>query len=96
MVVKALVNNSTVSATSAKVGTSVTVKGVATGGTSPYQYEIAYMLSSGSSYKVVKSYSTTASASIKPTASGTYVVRVKVKDANGFVTTKYLSVKFTA
>ena len=92
----ALVNNSTVSATSVKLGNSITVKGAATGGTAPYKYAFFYKASSASTWTTKQDFSTTASVSIKFTGTGTKDVCVKVKDSAGTVVKKYFTVKVTS
>ena len=96
--VEDLVNNSIMSATSITLGNSVTLKGAATGGTSPYQYAFSYKLSSDSVYTSLKSYSTTASYTWKPSKAGTYSVCLKVKDSTGTEVKKFytLTVKAAA
>ncbi len=85
----ALTNKSTVSATTVTAGTEVTLTGKATGGTSPYKYAYyykkstdsawtkAYVTSSGSAYTKYDSMKFT------PETSGTYDVRINVKDKYG-------------
>ena len=87
-----LSNNSTISATSITLGNSVTIKGAASGGTSPYQYAYYYKKNTDNSFTTVGSYSTTSSFTFKPTTTGTYTVRVKVKDSAGTVVSKDLTV----
>ena len=87
-----LVNNSTISATTINLGSTVTLKGVASGGTAPYQYEYLYKKSSSSSWTTAKSYSSSTSATIKPAAATTYDVRINVKDSDGTVAKKDFTV----
>ena len=84
----ALTNTSTISATSITKGTTLTVTGKATGGTSPYQYSAYYKKASSTEYTKVCGYSTTTKMTIKPAAATTYDIRVKVKDAKGTIATK--------
>ena len=92
----ALTNSASVSAASVKTGSTVTVKGAASGGTSPYQYAYYYKKSTASSFTTLKAYSTATSASFTPSAAGTYTVRVSVKDAQGTVKTKDMTVTVTS
>ena len=92
----ALANASTISATSIKKGTTLTITGKATGGTTPYQYAAYYKKSSSSSYTQIRDYSTTAKITVTPAAATTYNIRVKVKDAKGTVSNKDFTVKVTA
>ena len=85
----ALANNSTISATSVNAGTTVTMTGKATGGTSPYKYAYYYKKSTDSSW--TKAYVTSSgsvytkydSMTFTPSAAGTYNVKINVKDKYG-------------
>lgn len=92
----ALKNTSTISATSIKKGTTLTITGKATGGTTPYQYSAYYKKASSTDYTKICAYSTTAKMTVKPASATTYDIRVKVKDAKGTVATKDFTVKVTA
>ncbi len=92
----ALTNSSTLSATSITLGSSITAKGAATGGTAPYKYAFYYKKTSQTSWTEVRGYSTTATATIKPQAATTYDVCVKVKDSKSTVAKKYFTVKVSA
>ena len=91
-----LANTSTLSATSITKGSSITITGKATGGTTPYKYAAYYKKSNSNSYTKIRDYSTTAAMTFKPTETGTYNVRVKVQDKNGDVVNKDFTVKVTA
>ncbi len=101
-VTAALTNKSTVSATTVKAGTEVTMTGKATGGTSPYKYAYYYKKSTDSTW--TRAYTTPAgnaytkntSVSFKPTTAGTYNVRINAKDDKGTVVAKELRVTVTA
>ena len=90
-----LTNTSTISSTSIPVGSSVTVTGYAYGGTSPYQYAVYYKKSSSTYFTTVKKYSTTRTAKITPSGTGTYNVRVYVKDSKGTTAIKSFNVNVT-
>lgn len=90
-----LVNNSKISATTAKVNKALTVTGAASGGSGSYQYAVAYKLSTASSYTTVRGFSATKTASVKFSAAGKYTVRVAVKDSNNNTVYKYLTVSVT-
>ena len=92
----ALKNTSTISATSVALGKSVTVTGAATGGTTPYYYAAYIKKSTSDSFTQVRSYSTTKTITVKPTAAGTYTVRIKVKDGKGTVVNKDVTLKVTS
>ncbi len=94
-VTKPLTNSSKLSATTIALGNSVTLTGAATGGTSPYYYAFYYKKSTDSSYTTLKAFSTTKTVTLKPTASGTYDVVIKVKDSTGAVERKQYSLTVT-
>ncbi len=92
----ALKNDSTISSTSIKAGASVTAKGAASGGKSPYTYLYLYKLSSKSSWtKATSDYVSATSKAITLSSAGTYDVQVNVKDANGSIVSKKFTVKVT-
>ena len=91
----ALKNNSTISATSIDLGSSVTVTGYASGGTSPYQYAVYYKKSSSTYFTTVSKYSTARTAKITPAGTGTYNVRVYVKDSKNTTAIKNFNVTVT-
>lgn len=91
----ALVNSSTISTTNITLGNSATVTGKASGGVSPYTYAYYYKNSSSSSWTTVSAFSSKTSAVIKPTAAGTYTVKVTVKDSAGTTTDKTFSLIVT-
>lgn len=88
-------NTSTISSTSVKAGQIVTVKGSATGGTSPYTYSLLVKKPTATAYFTVVKYSSKATMTYKPTQAGTYLICVKAKDSSGTVGTKTFSVKVT-
>ena len=87
-----LQNNSTISATSITLGSSITAKGAATGGTSPYKYAYYYKQTSQDKWTLVKDYSTTTSVTITPAKATTYEVCIKVKDSKGTEAKKYFKI----
>ncbi len=91
----ALTNTSKLAAASIALGSSVKIKGSATGGTAPYQYAFYYKNSTDSKFTTLKSYSSTATVSFKPTAAGTYSVVVYVKDNDGTIVKKTLKLTVT-
>ena len=90
----ALVNNSTVSSTSVKVGEAVTLTGKASGGKAPYTYALLYKKSTASTWsKIGEKYGTTTSGSFKPSKAVDYDVQINVKDAAGTVKSKKFTIK---
>ena len=90
--VPALVNNSSVSSTSITFGNSVTISGKASGGTSPYTYKFEAKHSTSSSYYVIKDFSSTATTSWLPGKTGTYTIRITVKDKSGKTAAKSFTI----
>ena len=83
LTVKSFANNSTISKTTINYGDSVTITGKAANGTTPYKYSFLCKHSTASSWTTLTSYGTTSLRVWKPTKTGTYAVRTKVKDASG-------------
>ena len=94
-VTKALTNNSTISATSISLGSSVTLKGAATGGTGSYTYAVYYKKTSSSTWTMVQTYVSSITKSVTPLNATTYTVRVKAKDSSGTIANKDFTVKVT-
>ena len=90
-----LVNNSTLSAETIKLGETVTVSAKASGGAGSYQYNVLYKQKSQSKWTTVQAYKANATVSIKPANATTYDICVKVKDSNGTEVKKYFTVKVT-
>ncbi|MGN0536423.1 MAG: alpha-amylase family glycosyl hydrolase [Acutalibacteraceae bacterium] len=87
-----LTNNSVVTTTKIQLGKGITLRGVAEGGTEPYQYAMLAKHSTASNYTVLKSYDETNTKYWKPSKTGTYTVLIKVKDANGTVVSKSFTI----
>ena len=96
--VKALENNSTISATTISKGESVTLTGKATGGTAPYQYQMVYKKKTDTKWTTKQNFAENSVVSITPASAVEYDVCIKVKDANGDIVKKFfdLSVKASA
>ena len=55
----------------------------------PYTYSFYFKRSTNTNWKLLgDKFTSTASARFKPTASGTYDIRIDVKDANGTIAKK--------
>ena len=91
-----LSNQSTLSDDGIVYGNSITVNCAAQGGKPPYKYAVYYKQKTSSSWTKAQGYSTKANVSIQPKHVGVYTVSVKVKDANGNVDTKDLSLTVSA
>lgn len=83
-------NNSALTEYSIVLGSSTMIAGVAEDGKEPYQYAYYYKAESETSYTTIKGYSTSNVVSVTPKTTGTFDVRVKIKDAAGKVVNKDL------
>lgn len=88
--------SASLSASSITKNDSVTIKASASGGTSPYTYEMKAKLSSASSYSTLQSYSSSTSYTWTPASAGTYSVVVTAKDSAGTTSSKTLSLTVAA
>ena len=84
-------NSSSISTTSLYLGGSVTLKGVAANGSGSYQYAYYYRKSGTSAWSTIKGFSTSTSASFKPSETGTYEICIKVKDSTSTSAAKYFT-----
>ncbi|MBQ8134262.1 MAG: hypothetical protein IJ192_07660 [Clostridia bacterium] len=87
----ALANKSTIGSTTINLGKTVKVTSKASGGTSPYTYAYYYQLQDGAK-KTYKTFSKTATATIKLPAAGYYTVQSVVKDKTGKTVSKTFNV----
>lgn len=76
-------NNSSIAKTSMMLGDTVKLSGSASGGIGSYQYEYYVQTPSASSWTTLSSFSSSASYTYKPTATGNYKLKVAVKDSTG-------------
>ncbi len=88
-----LKTNATMSSDNADLGTAVKLRAAATGGTGNYTYAFCYKKTGSSSWKTVRSYSTTNYVNIKPAEKGTYEVCIKAKDSSGTIAKTYFTLK---
>ena len=80
----ALTNSSKLSKNIITLGTTVTLTGVASGGTSPYKYAFYYKPTTSSTYITLGTeFSSTSSTTFKPTSKGYYDIMISVKDSTG-------------
>ena len=91
IVIDDLTNTSTLSSESITLGSSVTVKCSATGGSGSYQYGVYYKKASSTSYSTAQSYKSNATVTIKPGAAVKYDICVKVKDSKGTIEKLYFT-----
>ncbi len=91
-----LQNDSAISATSVNLGSSLTVRAYAAGGTGNYEYAVFYKKASSTAWTTKQNYSTNQKVTIKPAAAVNYDVCVKVRDSAGTISKKYFTVTVTA
>ena len=91
-----LTNTSTISASSVKLGTAVTLNASADGGIGPYTYALMYKKSSGTTWtKIGKKYGTESVGSFTPGKAVPYDIRINVKDSTGKIKTKNFTIEVT-
>ncbi len=95
-VTKPLANTSTISSTSIKKGSTVTLNGSATGGAGSYTYAVLYKKKADTKWTVKQDYSTNAKVSVKPYMATDYDICIKVKDKDGTIVKKFFAVKVSA
>ena len=87
-----LTNVSVVGRTSVKQGTAIPMIGKAVGGKAPYRYSFYFKRSTNTTFKLLgDKYTSKASARFKPTAAGSYNIRIDVMDASGTVERSYFT-----
>ena len=89
-------NTSTVSATSIKLKSSVTVTTSAKNGSGGYSYAVLYKKLSAEKWTVVQDFKSSSKVIVTPVTATTYDICVKAKDSTGTVSKKYFTVKVTA
>lgn len=88
-----LKNNSTISATSVTLGSTVKMTASASGGTGPYTYAFYYKKSSSKNWTVIGAeFGTATSATFKPGTINQYDAKVVIKDKQGATATKIFTV----
>ncbi len=88
-------NTSTISATSIKLKSSVTVTASAKNGSGGYTYAVLYKKASSSTWSTVQDFKANTSIKITPATATKYDVCVKAKDSIGTVSKKYFTVTVT-
>ena len=86
----ALANNSTISATSINLGSSIKLTAKATGGTAPYKYVYFYRLRGDLNWTALTGTTTATKCTHKPNKAANYQYAVRVFDSTG----KYLTKTF--
>ena len=90
-----IANTSTISAAKTTLGNAVAINGKSTGGLGGTTYKYEYKLSSASAWTTLSDYSSADSTIFKPSASGTYNIRVTAKDTGGNTAGKTFSLTVT-
>lgn len=84
-----LVNNSTISSTNIMMGNMITLTGAASKGTSPYKYAYYYKRTTAGVWVAIGTeYSAVTTTNFSVKSSGTFDVKVSVKDSTGTVVDK--------
>ena len=88
-----LTNVSVVGRINIKLGTAIPMIGKAVGGAGePYTYSFYFKRSTNTAWKLLgDKFTATASARFKPTATGTYDIRIDVKDNTGTIVKKFFT-----
>ena len=92
----AVENTSTISATSIKLKSSVTVTASAKNGSGGYTYAVLYKQKSSNNWATAQDFKANASIKITPANAADYDICVKAKDSIGGISKKYFTVKVTA
>jgi len=88
----ALSNTSSVADSALTLGESIVMLGSSTGGSGSVTYKYEQKLSSAGTWSTVKDYSSNGAAVFKPSATGTYNIRITAKDSLGKTSAKTLNV----
>lgn len=90
-----LVNNSKISASSVKLGSTVKITASAKGGSGEYSYAVLYKQKAQTKWTTKQDFSVNNTISVKPAKATDYDICVKVKDTNGTIVKKYFTVNVT-
>lgn len=88
----AIANNSSIIDNAVTLGETVVILGSSTGGNGGVTYKYEQKLSTASTWTTIANYSTKSAATFKPSATGTYNVRITAKDSAGTTAAKTLNV----
>ena len=92
----ALVNNSTLSASSVKAGTAVKITAIASEGISPYKYAFYFRRSGNSKWNLIGTeFGSKSTATLTPTKAAGYEISVIIKDNAGNTAYKTLNLNVT-
>lgn len=87
-----LVNNSKIASKEIILGDTINITGAASGGTSPYKYSYYYRKASNTEWCTKAANTTSASVTVKPSATTKYNIKVVVTDSKGNKAEKTFSV----
>ena len=91
-----MLNNSKISATSIKLGNTLTATAVASGGAGNYTYAVYYKQKAQSKWTVKQDFDVNNIVSVKPAKTTDYDICIKAKDSDGTIVKKYFTVNVTA
>ena len=83
-------------AESIELGETVTIHAAGTGGKKPYQYRAEYLMDGASSWQLLQDYSEKADIPFKPSAAGTYTIKIFIMDNRGTYVTRECALHVTA
>lgn len=90
-----LVNNSVMSATTIVKGNTVTLTGIATGGSGSYTYSFLYKKKTDTKWTTKQGFAENNVVDIKPASAVDYDVCVKVQDSKGTIVKKFFDLSVT-
>ncbi len=90
-----LANNSSAASSSIKLGNTINITALASGGAKPYKYSYYFKQAANSGWTAKATNTTASSISIKPSQAVDYNIKVVVTDAEGAVSEKAFTVKVT-
>ncbi len=90
------VNKYTISSTSITLGQDITATAEGHTGVSPFKYAAYYKKSTDDSFTTLQGYSTTNKFIFTPQTSGTYILRMKIKDSKNSIVSKDYKINVSA
>ena len=88
-----IINRSTVSAGSIRLGESVNMKGIAEGGAKYYEYAMYYRLKGDEEWLIIQNFGVNSEVSFTPDTAGQYELCINVSDSVGVNDKKYFSLR---
>lgn len=87
----AIKNNSTVSASTITLGSSVKLAAAGSGGVGYYEYSMLYRLFGETDWRIIQSFGKNTTVTFKPEERGKYELNIKITDSEGSQTEKYFN-----